>query len=128
MTGKPTKHALSHPPPKKKAPAKIESSPELPFNEPVAKKIVAKKAPAPKPASERAESAAPEPKRFGRVPGGGPVTSREGVWKWRSSGTHKAELILDSDVWILNFVGYESDIAVNTAAAGRTFAFQFERM
>ena len=62
----------------KKAPAKIESSPELPFSEPVAKKIVAKKAPAPKPAPERTESAAPEPKRFGRVPGGGPVTSREG--------------------------------------------------
>ncbi len=58
---------------------------------------------------------------------GGPVSSREGRWKWKRNGTHKAELTLDTNVWILSFVGQTSAIAVNTSASGRTFAFQFER-
>lgn len=60
-------------------------------------------------------------------PYGGAVSSREGIWKWRRDGTHKAELTLDSNVWILSFVSHDNAIAVNTAASGRTFAFQFER-
>lgn len=57
----------------------------------------------------------------------GSSSSRAGFWKWRRDGTHKAELTLDSNVWILTFASHDSAVAVNTAAPGRTFAFQFER-
>lgn len=57
----------------------------------------------------------------------GSTSSRSGTWKWRQEGTHKAELTLDSNVWILTFASHDSAIAVNNSAPGRTFAFQFER-
>jgi hypothetical protein len=59
----------------------------------------------------------------------GEVTGRRaGRWVWRQTGTHRAELTLDADLWILTFVSPESAAAVNTASGGRTHAFQFERM
>jgi hypothetical protein len=58
----------------------------------------------------------------------GNLTVREGRWAWRTEGSHKAELRLDNDVWILTFVDHYSAVAVNSAAPGRTFAFQFERL
>lgn len=58
---------------------------------------------------------------------GGEVASREGTWRWSQKGTHNAELTLDNDVWTLSFISHDNAIAVNTAASGRTFAFQFER-
>ena len=58
----------------------------------------------------------------------GGASSRSGLWKWRTSGTHKAELTLDTNVWILTFASHDSAIAVNNSAPGRTFAFQFERL
>ena len=58
----------------------------------------------------------------------GNLTVREGRWGWRTEGSHKAELQLDNDVWILTFVDHYSAVAVNSAAPGRTFAFQFERL
>ena len=61
-------------------------------------------------------------------PYGEGLSSRSGTWRWRSRGTHNAELTLDSDVWTLNFIDPYSALAVNTAASGRTFAFQFERL
>ena len=57
----------------------------------------------------------------------GTATSRSGYWKWRADGSHKAELTLDTNIWILTFASHDSAVAVNTAASGRTFAFQFER-
>jgi len=60
-------------------------------------------------------------------PYGGDVSIREGRWKWSRDGTHNAKLNLDSNVWTLSFIGHENAIAVNSAAPGRTFAFQFER-
>lgn len=53
---------------------------------------------------------------------------RQGRWSWRSGGTHQAELTLDRNKWVLNFVTPDSAVAANTSAPGRTFAFQFERM
>lgn len=53
---------------------------------------------------------------------------RRGHWSWRAEGTHKAELTLDANRWILTFASPDSAAAVNTSAAGNTFAFQFERL
>lgn len=61
-------------------------------------------------------------------PYGEGLSSRSGTWRWRSQGTHNAELTLDSDVWTLSFIDPYSALAVNTAASGRTFDFQFERL
>jgi hypothetical protein len=54
-------------------------------------------------------------------------SARRGHWSWRSEGSHKAELTLDDNTWILTFASPDSAVAVNTAAPGRTFAFQFEK-
>jgi hypothetical protein len=59
---------------------------------------------------------------------GAPLGSHAGRWSWKKTGSHRAELGLDANTWQLTFVSPDSAIAVNPAAGGRTFAFQFERM
>ncbi len=59
---------------------------------------------------------------------GGVLSTRDGRWSWKKTGTHTAELALDADEWKLTFADPDSAIAVNLAATGRTYAFQFEEM
>lgn len=56
----------------------------------------------------------------------GVLDSREGRWNWKKAGDHEAVLGLDSDSWKLTFVSPDTAMAVNEAAAGRTYVFQFE--
>lgn len=58
----------------------------------------------------------------------GVLASREGWWRWKKAGSHEAVLELDSDLWELTFVSPDTAMAVNRAAAGRTYVFLFEPM
>lgn len=52
--------------------------------------------------------------------------TRNGMWRWKRSGTHEALLTLDQDQWKLTFVSPDDAIAVNLSAAGRSHIFNFE--
>lgn len=56
------------------------------------------------------------------------IATRNGAWGWKRAGSHEARLLLDDDEWTLTFVSPNNAMAVNQAAPGRTYIFNFEPM
>lgn len=55
---------------------------------------------------------------------GGTSQTRQGLWRWKKTDSHGAEMELDQEKWTLNFVSPDSALAFNQSGA-RTYAFQF---